>query len=50
MTGSGSAVFGVFPAASVAGIARKLAKKSAGWSVWPTRTLSRRDAQRRVGL
>jgi 4-diphosphocytidyl-2-C-methyl-D-erythritol kinase len=49
MTGSGSAVFGVFPARA-AGVARTLARKSSGWSVWATQTLSRRDAGRRIGL
>lgn len=50
MTGSGSAVFGVFPVTQTAAIARKLARKATGWSVWPTTTLSRRDACRRIRL
>jgi len=48
MSGSGSAVFGVFSAAAAPRAARRL--KRADWLVLLTRTLSRREAVRRVGL
>jgi 4-diphosphocytidyl-2-C-methyl-D-erythritol kinase len=48
MTGSGSAVFGVFPPAGIAGAARRL--RRSGWLVLACRTLSRREAGRRIGL
>jgi 4-diphosphocytidyl-2-C-methyl-D-erythritol kinase len=50
MTGSGSVVFGLFEEAALASAARDLARKSEGWTVIATRTLSRRDACRRIGL
>jgi 4-diphosphocytidyl-2-C-methyl-D-erythritol kinase len=48
MTGSGSAVFGVFPPAGVATAVRRLRRP--GWLVLASRTLSRRESARRVGL
>jgi len=48
MTGSGSAVFGLFPEAQAPRAARRL--KRADWLVQVTRTLSRREAARRIGL
>lgn len=50
MTGSGSAVFGLFDPAAVSQAARDLARTSEGWRVFATRTLPRRDACRRIGL
>jgi 4-diphosphocytidyl-2-C-methyl-D-erythritol kinase len=50
MTGSGSAVFGLFDPAAVSQAARDLARRSEGWRVLATRTLPRRDACRRIGL
>jgi 4-diphosphocytidyl-2-C-methyl-D-erythritol kinase len=48
MTGSGSAVFGVFREAAVPRAARRLRRPD--WLVLPTRTLSRAEARRRMGL
>ena len=48
MTGSGSAVFGLFPETQAPRVARRL--KRADWLVQVTRTLSRREAARRMGL
>lgn len=48
MTGSGSAVYGVFPLARVGKAARRLRRP--GWRLVATRTLSRREASRRMGL
>jgi 4-diphosphocytidyl-2C-methyl-D-erythritol kinase len=48
MSGSGSAVFGLFPEAAGAAAARRLRRPD--WLVLPTRTLARRDAVRRIGL
>jgi 4-diphosphocytidyl-2-C-methyl-D-erythritol kinase len=48
MSGSGSAVFGVCPLPRVAAIARRVARS--GWRVFSTRTLTRRQACRRIGL
>ncbi len=48
MTGSGSAVFGVFSEASAKRAARRLQRPD--WLVLLTRTLTRREAARRVGL
>jgi 4-diphosphocytidyl-2-C-methyl-D-erythritol kinase len=48
MTGSGSAVFGVFPPASVRTAARRL--KRPGWVVVATTTLTRREAARGMGI
>ena len=48
MTGSGSAVFGVFAESLGQRAARKLRRP--GWLVLLTRTLSRREAERRGGL
>ena len=48
MTGSGSAVFAVFPAAEIHRAVRRLARP--GWRVLATSTLSRRAARRRLGL
>ena len=48
MTGSGSAVFGLFPETQAPRAARRL--KRADWLVQVTRTLSRREAARRIGL
>jgi len=48
MTGSGSAVFGLFPEPQAPRAARRL--KRADWLVLVTRTLSRREAGRRLGL
>jgi 4-diphosphocytidyl-2-C-methyl-D-erythritol kinase len=50
MTGSGSAVFGLFDQAAVSQAAQDLARRSEGWRVFATRTLLRRDACRRIGL
>jgi 4-diphosphocytidyl-2-C-methyl-D-erythritol kinase len=48
MSGSGSAVFAVFPERRLARAARRL--RDAGWRVFAARTLRRREAGRRVGL
>ena len=48
MTGSGSAVFGLFPRRGAARVAPALARR--GWRVLVTRTLSRREAARRVSV
>ncbi len=48
MTGSGSAVFGVFPLAQQTRAIGRLSRR--GWIVLPARTLSRREASRRLGL
>jgi 4-diphosphocytidyl-2-C-methyl-D-erythritol kinase len=48
MSGSGSAVFGLFPEAAGAAAARRLRRPD--WLVLSTRTLARRDAVRRIGL
>ena len=48
MTGSGSAVFGVFSEANARRAARRLQRPD--WLVLLTRTLTRREAARRVGL
>jgi 4-diphosphocytidyl-2C-methyl-D-erythritol kinase len=48
MTGSGSAVFGVFSAAAAPRAARRLRRPT--WRVLPTRTLSRIEAGRRMTL
>ena len=48
MTGSGSAVFGLFPEAAASRAARRLRRPD--WLVLVTRTLSRRDAGRRKTL
>jgi 4-diphosphocytidyl-2-C-methyl-D-erythritol kinase len=48
MTGSGSAVFGLFPAAGISKALRRLRRP--GWLVLSSRTLSRRESARRVGL
>jgi len=48
MTGSGSAVFGVFTAAGVSKAVRRLRRP--GWLVLASRTLSRRETARRMGL
>jgi len=48
MTGSGSAVFGLFPAANARAAARRLRRSA--WRVLVTRTVSRREARRRAGL
>ena len=48
MTGSGSAVFGVFPLAKVSSAVRRLRRP--GCLVLGCRTLSRREAGRRMGL
>ena len=48
MTGSGSAVFGLFGGTSAARAARRLARPD--WLVLVTRTLSRRETGRRIGL
>jgi 4-diphosphocytidyl-2C-methyl-D-erythritol kinase len=48
MTGSGSAVFGLFPLASVRRAASRLRRP--GWMVLATRTLARREAGRLMGL
>ncbi len=48
MTGSGSAVFGLFEGTSAARAARRLQRPD--WLVVATRTLSRREAGRRMGL
>jgi 4-diphosphocytidyl-2-C-methyl-D-erythritol kinase len=48
MTGSGSAVFGLFPEPQAPRAARRL--KRADWLVLVTRTLSRRESARRLGL
>lgn len=48
MTGSGSAVFGVFSEAAAPKAARRLRRP--GWLVLDTRTLSRRESGRRIGL
>jgi 4-diphosphocytidyl-2-C-methyl-D-erythritol kinase len=48
MSGSGSAVFGVCSPSVALSLGRRL--RAAGWVAFVTRTLSRRDAARRVGL
>jgi 4-diphosphocytidyl-2-C-methyl-D-erythritol kinase len=48
MTGSGSAVFGVFSESAAPKAARRLRRP--GWLVLATRTLSRRESGRRMGL
>jgi 4-diphosphocytidyl-2-C-methyl-D-erythritol kinase len=48
MSGSGSAVFGVFTEAGAARAARRLARP--GWQVMAVRTLSRRETGRRMAL
>ena len=48
MSGSGSAVFGVFAPAQAARATRQLTRP--GWRVYTTRTLTRREAARRLGL
>lgn len=48
MTGSGSAVFGVFFDGAAAKAARRLARPE--WLVFPTRTLTRSETERRMGL
>ncbi|MEO8070655.1 MAG: 4-(cytidine 5'-diphospho)-2-C-methyl-D-erythritol kinase, partial [Acidobacteriota bacterium] len=48
MTGSGSVVFGVFPEASARKAAKQLERPD--WRILLTRTLSRREAGRRLGL
>jgi 4-diphosphocytidyl-2-C-methyl-D-erythritol kinase len=48
MTGSGSAVFGLFGPAAAPAAARRLRRHR--WLVVATHTLSRRDACRRMGL
>jgi 4-diphosphocytidyl-2-C-methyl-D-erythritol kinase len=48
MTGSGSAVFGLFAGTSAARAARRIARPD--WLVLVTRTLTRREAGRRIGL
>lgn len=48
MTGSGSAVFGIFPESTARKALKRLARPD--WQVLLTRTLSRREAGRRMGL
>jgi 4-diphosphocytidyl-2-C-methyl-D-erythritol kinase len=48
MTGSGSAVFAIFPRAAVAGAVRTLGRP--GWTVIPTATINRAEARRGLGL
>jgi 4-diphosphocytidyl-2-C-methyl-D-erythritol kinase len=48
MTGSGSAVFGLFPESLAPKAAERLARPD--WLVTLTRTLGRREARRRIGL
>jgi 4-diphosphocytidyl-2-C-methyl-D-erythritol kinase len=48
MTGSGSAVFGVFPLAGAPRAARRLRRRE--WQVLATRTLTRTQARRRLTL
>jgi 4-diphosphocytidyl-2-C-methyl-D-erythritol kinase len=48
MSGSGSAIFGLFPSGTARNAAKQL--KRPGWLVLPSRTLSRRAAGRRMGL
>ncbi len=48
MTGSGSAAYGLFAETAAARAARRLARPD--WLVLVTRTLSRREAGRRIGL
>jgi 4-diphosphocytidyl-2-C-methyl-D-erythritol kinase len=48
MTGSGSAVFGLFDGLAAARAARRLQRPD--WLVIPTRTLNRREAGRGIGL
>ena len=48
MTGSGSAVFGVFPTGGANRAARRLQRPD--WQVLPTRTLTRAEARRRLAL
>jgi 4-diphosphocytidyl-2-C-methyl-D-erythritol kinase len=48
LCGSGSAVFGLFPKRASARAARRLQRPD--WQVFATRTLSRRESERRMGL
>ena len=48
MTGSGSAVFGLFPEAQAKRAARRLQRPD--WLICLSRTLARREASRRIGL
>jgi 4-diphosphocytidyl-2-C-methyl-D-erythritol kinase len=48
MSGSGSAVFGVFAPGAATRAVRRLSRP--GWQVFATRTLTRREAARRIGL
>jgi 4-diphosphocytidyl-2-C-methyl-D-erythritol kinase len=48
MTGSGSAVFGIFPEAAAARAAKRLSRPD--WLVLLTRTLSRQESGRRMGV
>ncbi len=48
MSGSGSAVFGVFSESAAPRAARRLRRPD--WLVLPTRTLARAEARRRIGL
>jgi 4-diphosphocytidyl-2-C-methyl-D-erythritol kinase len=48
MTGSGSAVFGLFPEPAVRAAARRLRRPD--WRVIVSRTLTRREARQRVGV
>jgi 4-diphosphocytidyl-2-C-methyl-D-erythritol kinase len=48
MTGSGSAVYGLFPPARVSKAVRQLRRP--GWLVLASRTLTRRESARRMGL
>jgi 4-diphosphocytidyl-2-C-methyl-D-erythritol kinase len=48
MTGSGSAVFGLFPERAARAAARRLRRPA--WRVIVTRTLTRREASRRMGV
>jgi len=48
MTGSGSAVFGLFPSGKARGAVRRL--RRADWRIFLSRTLTRREAGRQIGL
>ena len=48
MTGSGSAVFGLFPEVAAKRAVRRLQRPD--WLVLLTRTLARHEASRRMGL
>ena len=48
MTGSGSAVFGLFQESTAPKVVKRLQRPD--WLVLLTRTLSRREASRRMGL